>query len=143
MPDTDNSNGLSSVEKITEAAAALAGIADSAQGWVKQQSDAKKIPQEEAHELLSSIEEVRLIAGNLHVAAGQAIVHSLGASQAAILAVIAGATAAIAKIRDVEQMIDLAANLFELASAIGGGKGGQVLASLQDIEGNVKTITGS
>jgi hypothetical protein len=118
---------------------ALAGMADTAQGWIKQQSGAQKIPQEEAHELSSSLDEVRLIAGSLDSAA----VSGLSSVQPAVLTAIGHAKDAVANIRTVEQMIDLAADLFELASAIGGGKSGQVLASLQDIDRNVKEISGS
>ena len=141
MPNVGNTNGLSSVDKIIEAADALTGVADMAQRRVKQQFDRKKIQQAQAHELFASINQIRHTANTLYTTAAAAVVKNLGETQKIVLDVIKSAKGAIAKIDKTNKMIDLLADLVALAAAINTGKAGTILACLKEVNKDTKKLS--
>ena len=141
MPNVGNTNGLSSVDKIIEAADALTGSANAAQAWVKRQFDRKKIPQAQAHELFASINQIRHTANTLYTTAAAAVVKNLGETQKAVLNIINSAKGAISKIAETKKMIDLLADLVALAAAINTGKAGTILACLKEVNKDTKKLS--
>jgi hypothetical protein len=141
MPNVDAANGLNSVDKITEAADALTGVAEMVQRRVKQQFERKKIQQAQAHELFASINQIRHIANTLYTTAAAAVVKNLGETQKAVLDVINGAKGSISKIDETKKLIDLVADLIALAAAINTGKAGPILACLKEVNKDTKKLS--
>jgi len=141
MPNVDNTNGLSSVDKIIEAADALTGTADVAQRRVKQQFERKKIQQAQAHELFASINQIRHIANTLYTTAAAAVVKNLGETQKTVLNIIKSAKRAISNIADTKKLIDLLADLMALAAAINTGNAGPILASLKEVKKDTEELS--
>ena len=141
MPNVGNTNGLSSVDKIIEAADALTGTADVAQRRVKQQFERKKIQQAQAHELFASINQIRHTANTLYTTAAAAVVKNLGETQKAVLNIIKSAKRAISNIADTKKLIDLLADLMALAAAINTGNAGPILASLKEVKKDTEELS--
>jgi signal transduction histidine kinase len=138
---TSDENGLNSVDRVLEAADALTGAADAAQAWIKRQLDERAIQAAQAHELFTSVNQIRGMANLLYTTAAAAVVKALGESQADVVGLIKRAEKCIAKIGKAKDMIDLIADLIALAAAINGGKAGAIVATLDEVRTDVQDIS--
>ncbi len=140
MGNPENTNGLSSVEAVIQAADAITDLADAAQKWVVDQFGARQINQAKAHELFASINQIRHFSNILYTTAAAVVVKSLGETQQDIINIINEGKAAIGKIDKAKGMIDLIADIVALAAAINAGKAGPILASLLEVKKDTEVI---
>lgn len=131
------SDGLNSAERVLATADALTRAADTAQAWIKPRFDEREINAAQAHELFTSVNQVRAMANLLYTTAAAAVVKNLGESQRNILATIGDAEKTIAKIATARDMIDLVADLIAFAAAINTGKPGSIIATMNELKTDV------
>lgn len=134
-------DGLNSADRVLEAADALTDAADTAQSWIKQQLDERAIQVAQAHELFTSVNQIRGMANLLYTTAAAAVVKNLGKTQSDVLAVIKAAEKSIAKLAKAKDLIDLVADLIALAAAINTGKPGSILATLTELRNDIRDMT--
>jgi hypothetical protein len=140
MGNPDKTYGLSSVEEVIQAADAVTNVADTAQKWVVAQFGAGQVDQAKAHELFTSINQIRHIANILYTTAAAVVVKNLGETQQDIINIINAGKAAIGKIDKAKGMIDLIADMVALAASINAGKPGPILASLMEVKKDTEEI---
>jgi hypothetical protein len=97
-------------------------------------------PREQAQELFDQEIALRTQADSLYLDAAKLAASGLGDAQQQLVELTGQATAAIAKIEHIKDLLDIAANLLQLGAGIASGKPEQVLKPLENLKHQIEDL---
>jgi hypothetical protein len=129
---------LKNKKEVEELADSLTLSADAIHQKLMKDIKKGSVDQPQAQLIFQDEVILRQKANALYIDAANCVIKNLGEPQAELVGVIAAANEKLKKMKDVEQFIDLVADLLVLAAAAYAAKPGPLLTALEEVRKDLK-----